>query len=247
MSSFNLYNILKTVLNEAVSQHEVENAIDNKKVIMMSYDDETNTHHLGKRWTEPYALVTLPNGDLGLRAFQYNGDTKRGVPHWKLFKLDRITSWSPTNSKFTVDREGYNRLGDKQYVVIKQVTFNNDDVWLQRNLNNKKSENTQNNFDNFGRKINRKSPSVPNNQQGAIPNPTTMSVMNPSQQTQSGPVQQTDAMRKAKQHDWKKAQDLQYRNNRREKEKAEKLRKQAFNDDEEEMLNSMDNGAWFNN
>ena len=32
-----------------------------------------------------------------------NNDTKRGVPSWKLLRLDRITSWKPTDNKFNID------------------------------------------------------------------------------------------------------------------------------------------------
>lgn len=234
MIDLNLNNILNSILQENIDKDSVIDAINNKRVIMMTYDDEKDGAHTGKRWTEPYSLVTLPSGNLGLRGFQYNGDTRRGVPHWKLFRLDRVVSWTPTSSKFTVDREGYNRLGDKQYPTIAQVQFNNDDVWLQRNMKNSKEQNKQNNVDYFGRNIQK-----PNKQQnGPIPNQTTQQIQ--TQPTQSGPMQQTNkALKTDRQKSWKKFNDINYQKNKRDTNKLNKTLQQNFGD-ENDVLDNID-------
>lgn len=238
----NLSNILNKILNESVSQDSVVQAIQDKRVILMTYNDETETPHTNKRWTEPYALVSLPNGNLGLRAFQYEGDTKRGKPHWKLFRLDRIVDWKPTTSTFVVTRDGYNKLGDKQYPVIIQVQDNDTDNVIQQNLQNTSKENQINNVDAFGRKIN-KNTNISSNS-GPVANTDVTQTMSQSPQ-QSGPITQktvsTNDIAKERKTAWKKFNDLKYQKNKRDLKRAEKLRKQAFGDnDEEEIMNNFD-------
>ena len=129
----NLYDILQEVLTENVTPSEVNAAIDNKIQVIINYSDEEN-HAPKKRLIEPYAYGTTKSGNAVLRAFQYNGDTYRGVPKWKLFRLDRITSWQPTNNHFNMQpnehgwqAENYNEQGDNTMAnVINQVHFDYD-------------------------------------------------------------------------------------------------------------------------
>lgn len=242
-SILNLHIILEQVLNEAAAQAEVENAIKNRKAVMMTYNDESGNPHEGKRWTEPYALVSFKDGSLGLRAYQYNGDTKRGKPHWKLFKLDRITSFTPTNSKFTIDREGYNKLGDKQYPVICQVVDDAESLNVSQNLEKQYQDNVKSNIDTFGRYIDKNITKQQQPQSGPVQNTASTAVMQSTNIPQSGPV----IDKSARQKDWKRYTDLNYRRNKREQEKAEKLRKQAFGDEEDEMMSDFDNKPLFNN
>lgn len=126
----NLYDILREVLNEAITPQEVTDAINNKVRVLIQYDDE-KTHHTGMRIIEPYVYGTSRAGNDVLRAYQYNGDTARGVPKWKLFRLDRVTSWEPTEQHFNIDpkrngwnAEDYNENGDGSMVnVLAQVQF----------------------------------------------------------------------------------------------------------------------------
>lgn len=133
--SLNLYDILNNVLNESVNQNSVINAIDSKNRVFIDYSDEDNNAP-GRRLIEPYALGITKAGNLALRAFQYQGATLRGIPKWKLFRLDRINKWTPLKSHFNLppneqgfDSPAYNERGDNTLVsVIKQVSFgkNND-------------------------------------------------------------------------------------------------------------------------
>lgn len=128
----NLYDILQTVLNEGVNQHAVMDAIDNRYRAFIDYSDEDNNAP-GQRLIEPYALGLTKAGNLALRAYQYQGATLRGIPKWKLFRLDRMTKWRPLrNSKFNLQPKdqgfnapAYNEHGDNTMIsVIDQVKFN---------------------------------------------------------------------------------------------------------------------------
>ena len=128
----NLYEILKEVLNESVSSDSVNDAINNKYRILINYDDEDN-HATGTRLVEPYVLGYTKAGNLAFRGYQYEGDTVRGVPKWKLFRLDRVINWQPTKQKFNVEprdngwsAEPYNYNGDGSLTsILNQVSFDN--------------------------------------------------------------------------------------------------------------------------
>lgn len=144
--TINLFEILQNILNEGVSSNIVNDAIDNKYQVEIKYN-EPGSHAVGKRIIEPYAYGISPDGNEVIRAFQYIGDTKRGVPKWKLFRLDRITSWNPTQNKFNLD----NKIvvdkfkGDDMGMsnVINIVNFDNDEQISNNTLdimNNKITE-----------------------------------------------------------------------------------------------------------
>lgn len=126
----NLYNILQNILSESVTPNEVNDAIDNKLQVIINYSDEKNSAP-NKRLIEPYAYGVSKSGNSILRAYQYDGDTLRGKPKWKFFRLDRITSWNPTENHFNAqpnergwNAEDYNENGDNSMTtVINQVKF----------------------------------------------------------------------------------------------------------------------------
>jgi len=238
--NLNLYDIMMSVLNESIDQQSVIDAIQNKKVVAITYNDEQPNPPLGTRWIEPCSLVDMGNGKYGIRAYAYNGATRRGVPDWKLFRLDRIQSWKPTTSSFAfAPDDRFNPNGDKQYRVIAQVQFGKDSEMLQRNLKLDTDKNKNKNVDYFGRYVTQPKKQ---NKQGPVGTPPNMN----QNQQQSGPIE-TQAMKKARQDAWRKKHDLEYRRARRERERAEKLRKQAFGDEEDEMMANFDKGAFFPN
>ena len=136
----NLYEILKEVLNESVSSDSVNDAINNKYRILINYDDEDN-HATGTRLVEPYVLGYTKAGNLAFRGYQYEGDTVRGVPKWKLFRLDRVINWQPTKQKFNVEprdngwsAEPYNYNGDGSLTsILNQVSFDNKEELFSPN------------------------------------------------------------------------------------------------------------------
>ena len=106
------------IINEEVSGQEVIDALDNKRAVLITYDDE-QYHHTQTRYIEPYVYGLTKAGNPCIRAYQYWGDTKRGVPKWKMFRLDRVLSWKPTEQTFELEpqargwaAQAYNNNGD---------------------------------------------------------------------------------------------------------------------------------------
>lgn len=135
---------LTTILLEerAVSSDDITAAIENKYRVLITYDDETEKHQTGPRLIEPYVYGMSSAGNDVIRAFQYYGSTRRGVPKYKLFRVDRIKSWVPKeNSHFVaepnkvgVSAPKYNENGDgSMSMIFAQVSFgsNNNQVTTQ--------------------------------------------------------------------------------------------------------------------
>ena len=82
----------------------------------IKYDDQLEDNGgntKGTRVIMPMALGTPKKGYPVVRAYQEGGSSRRGVPKWKFFRLDRITSWSPyPKKKFFQAPSGYNPNGD---------------------------------------------------------------------------------------------------------------------------------------
>ena len=135
--TLNLCEILQKIINESVGSNEVVDAIKNHNYVEITYvDEESNAP--GKRLIQPYAYgISKANNDL-LRAFQISGDTLRGEPKWKTFRLDRITSWMAKKQTFNIpppmqgyDTEDYNENGDRTMAkVYFQAKFNGLDDTL---------------------------------------------------------------------------------------------------------------------
>jgi len=138
--ALNLYQILK----EVVIKSNVDDAINNRQVVIITYSDEENRAPEA-RTIEPYDVGITKAGNEAVRAFQWEGDTYRGIPEWKLFRLDRITSWQPTSTTFNkepidrgFDTEPYNPNGDGSLSnVSPQVRFddNETDTYEPTDLN----------------------------------------------------------------------------------------------------------------
>jgi hypothetical protein len=105
----NLYEILQKVLNESVGSNEVSDVIKGHNYVDITYTDE-DSNAPGRRLIQPYAYGLSRAGNEILRAFQIEGDTLRGEPKWKTFRLDRITSWNPRKQTFNIPppMQGYN-------------------------------------------------------------------------------------------------------------------------------------------
>lgn len=120
-SKLTLYDIIKGLLKEDVSNDEVMDAIDGKYHVRIRYDDgqpDNGGNTKGSRLIQPMAIGTTKKGYPVVRAFQVGGSSRRGAPKWKFFRLDRITSWKPMpNKKFFSPPDSsygeYNRTGDR--------------------------------------------------------------------------------------------------------------------------------------
>ena len=108
---------IKPFLNEAIDSDSVLQAIRNKNKVRIKYDDQqedNGTNSKGSRVIMPMAIGTTKKGYPVVRAYQEGGSSRRGVPKWKFFRLDRITSWIPyPKKKFFQAPSGYNPNGDK--------------------------------------------------------------------------------------------------------------------------------------
>ena len=125
-----LNNILLEAAN--VSSDEVTDAINNRYRVLINYDDEEPNPQTGQRLIEPYVYGLTMAGNEAIRAFQYYGSTRRGIPKYKMFRLDRILNWNPQpNNHFYADPKKlgvathkYNENGDGSMTAIfAQVHF----------------------------------------------------------------------------------------------------------------------------
>jgi hypothetical protein len=118
-----LEDIIGSLLNEGIDSESVLDAIQNKYYVRISYDDGKDDPRgvgdpKGSRLIQPMAIGTTKKGFPVVRAFQLNGNSRKGAPNWKFFRLDRIKTWRPMkNKRFAAPPDEsfgvYNRVGDK--------------------------------------------------------------------------------------------------------------------------------------
>ena len=103
------------ILEEDIKQENLEKSIQDKQVIMMDYAADAD----GTRTIEPVCLGFSTNGQLVLRAWlrggvSYTGERKISPrPGWRLYRVDRITTYDATGKTYFKKRNGYNPNGDK--------------------------------------------------------------------------------------------------------------------------------------
>ena len=128
-----LLDSLKTLLNEAVSNNEVKDSIRKKKVMNIYYDGKDNGGK-GYRTIEPVCLGVSKKGKLVLRAWEREGSSYSAqnegnvLPGWRLFRLDKIFTYTPTLDTFTEVRPGYNPNGDKSMITVYLNAKFNDNI-----------------------------------------------------------------------------------------------------------------------
>jgi hypothetical protein len=91
----------KVSLNESVSSDEVKAAIDGKYNVNILYRDFEDQPP-SKRYIQVYNFAKTKAGNDAIRAYQIFGGSKRGNKNgfWKIFRIDRIEGWFPTNIKW---------------------------------------------------------------------------------------------------------------------------------------------------
>lgn len=120
-----LYNLLeeiifeevnKVILLEGVSSNDIISAINNKKAVNILYRDYIGQPP-SKRYILPTVYGQLKNGNYGIRAQQIVGASKRGNTNasTKIFRVDRIDGWFPTNMTISEPVDNYNPNGDRKY------------------------------------------------------------------------------------------------------------------------------------
>lgn len=143
--SLGLGSALKALLTESVKTSAVIRAIDNKHKVIITYSDEKNRAP-NERIIEPYAYGMTSVGNEVLRAYQPSGDSYRGVPKWKYFLLNRITSWEETDEGFDSEpnkrgfpAQPYNKEDKSMSIVIHAADFTDKlswELWSGNTLSN---------------------------------------------------------------------------------------------------------------
>ena len=116
--SLNLYNILRTVLNESVDQNVIVSAINNKNIVRLKYTDD-EAHATGRRTLEPYMLfIHKGTGNTLLLVYQWEGDTYRGKPSWKTLDIRKIDngSWQTLKNKHFLSEPKDRFLSAPEYI-----------------------------------------------------------------------------------------------------------------------------------
>ena len=118
-----LYNSLKNLILEVASLGAVRDAISKKNKCVIYYTgDEPGGR--GLREIEPVCLGYSKAGNLVLRAWDYEGSShtaykgEQPLPGWRLFRLDKITMFRPTENSFEEPRPNYNFNGDRSMTKV---------------------------------------------------------------------------------------------------------------------------------
>jgi len=133
MKLYNLFNEVifeeinrKTnLLTEGVAESDIIAAIDGKYNVNIEYRD-TDEAVPSRRYIQVYNLGKTKGGNDAIRAYQINGGSKTEKNGWKIFRVDRIVGWYPTNMKwsnpvsdFDNTIPSYNQMGDKSMSSVK--------------------------------------------------------------------------------------------------------------------------------
>ena len=133
MKLYNLFNEIifeeinrKTnLLTEGVSESDIIAAIDGKYNVNIEYRDIGESAP-SRRYIQVYNLAQTKGGNDAIRAYQINGGSKTDKNGWKIFRIDRIVGWYPTNMKwsnpvsdFDNTIPSYNQFGDNSMSSIK--------------------------------------------------------------------------------------------------------------------------------
>lgn len=100
------------------SSNPIVDDVNNKRVISIYYmGDKQNKP--GWRTILPVAYGSHSSDTYGnkdyIRAWQWKGDSVRGIPKWKLFRVDRVRNWNRSSTQTVTDVPDprYNPKGDK--------------------------------------------------------------------------------------------------------------------------------------
>lgn len=113
-----LYSALKSLILEVASIDSVIDAVKNRKRVIIYYDgDEPGGR--GLREIEPVCFGYSKANNPVLRAWDLEGSShtaykgEQPLPGWRLFRVDKISSFKPTGEIFNEIRPDYNTRGDK--------------------------------------------------------------------------------------------------------------------------------------
>ena len=95
-------------------KNDINTAIDNLYPVVMNYNSGGENLATGERTIYPIAYGLSKANNPVVRAFEPKGDTVRGVPKWKFFRVDRILNWENIEDERFDPRQlnGVNETGD---------------------------------------------------------------------------------------------------------------------------------------
>lgn len=118
-----LLKTIKSFINEAVSFDDLQRAIKNRDVIIITYDgDEPGGK--GYRTVYPVCLGRSLKGNIVLRAYEPEGAShsvaigKKVLPGWRLFRVDKTFTFQRTGETFDKLPSNYNPNGDKLMTTV---------------------------------------------------------------------------------------------------------------------------------
>ncbi len=107
-----MFGFLKGLLFEAVSKNRIINAMKNRTVVMIYYDDPKSGILPGYRYIEIYAYGSTKKGNPAIIGWLRNEKSqtlksgkRNDAIRWRIFRLDRITSMQNTNQKYDTSTE----------------------------------------------------------------------------------------------------------------------------------------------
>lgn len=113
-----LISTIESLITEAVSFDDLQRAIANLDVIVITYNgDEPGGK--GYRTVYPVCLGRSLKGNLVLRAYEPEGAShsvaigKKQLPGWRMFRVDKTFTFQRTGEKFSTLPNNYNPNGDK--------------------------------------------------------------------------------------------------------------------------------------
>mgnify|MGYP000302535993 CR=1 FL=1 len=135
-----LQETLKSLICEIAALDSVIDSIKKRQRVIIYYDgDEPGGR--GLREIEPVCLGVSKAGNKVLRAWDSQGSShtaykkKQPLPGWRMFRLDKILSYRPTDEVYNEPKPGYNLNGDKSMVsVILNAKFGDNPESEQQNI-----------------------------------------------------------------------------------------------------------------
>jgi predicted DNA-binding transcriptional regulator YafY len=129
-----LYNTFKSIILEVASIDSIVDAIKKRDKVVIYYDgDEPGGK--GLREIEPVCFGYSKSDNPVLRAWDNTGAShtaykgEQPLPGWRIFRVDKIMSFKPTNEKFNEPRPNYNPNGDKSMVkIIINAKFDSEQI-----------------------------------------------------------------------------------------------------------------------
>lgn len=114
--------LLEDILKEAIDKKSVKDAINGKYHVAIRYDDgkEEVNGSKRRRVVQPLAIGLSKAGNPVFRAYQINGNSRKGAPEYKYFRLDRVEDWKPMPNKhfYMPPDDRYNYTGDRSMSVF---------------------------------------------------------------------------------------------------------------------------------